>query len=463
MIKIIIAIAILMVIVLGKKIPKIGGDVMWALYIGAVAVFLMFGAFNPLEWIASWGDGINRLSWVIWIALAGAIYAESQKTSGAIDTVLDASRAAFAKSCKSLYVVSFVCLVLFGALLGEGLSVGCSVGLLLIPPLVDIGLKPTEVSATLVLGSLIGSLCPPLTNGLVLAAGLSNADYDTVLRWSFISVPLVAAIVIIYYTFRFVKQKELPQNLRPKEKAGQILSERWVTLVPTLVLVLSMILRYGPWKNVVDLDFVKLVFTPLIKVANGRPFIGGLTNLVFLSLLFCTIVTFITSKETRKRGVGEVCVQGMKNVWSCLRVLIASGLFLGAIYHCGLVDIIGEWASTLNGSVLKIGGSLCFGFLGSITGSQSTCQSIIMPFFAPALQALGMTPEATALAGAHLAMGAQAFPPTDLCTIVIAPLVAMTTGKDCDYMKSMLTSLPGQAFLWLSGLVILFLFPVLGL
>ena len=67
-----------------------------------------------------------------------------------------------------------------------------------------------------------------------------------------------------------------------------------------------------------------------------------------------------------------------------------------------------------------------------------------------------MTPESVALAGSHIAMGVQAFPPTDLCTIVIAPLVAGIIGRKCDYVKSMMKSLPGFLFLVGTGVLLLF-------
>ena len=95
--------------------------------------------------------------------------------------------------------------------------------------------------------------------------------------------------------------------------------------------------------------------------------------------------------------------------------------------------------------------------MGMITGSQSTVQNVVLSFFGPALVATGMTPESVALAGSHIAMGSQAFPPTDLCTIVVAPLVAGVIGKDCDYVKSMMKSLPGFLFLFFFGVLLLFI------
>ena len=462
MISVVVPVILLFVILLVKKIPKIGGSVTAALAIAGFSALLLCGIFNPIDWLKAWLDGFDRLSWVIWIAIFGMIYSETQTSLGAVDTILDTSRAAFGKSAKGLYVAAFVAMIFFGALLGEGLSVAASVGVLIIPALMDLGLETEEVSATIVLGALLGSLCPPLTNGIVLSASLAGANYDTVLKYSFITVPLLSAIVVGIYTFRLVKIKELPENLRMAESTGEILKKRWKTLVPTLLLVLIMILRYNPWASQVNLDFVAFIFKPFTKLIANIPFIKGLSNLIVLTIVFCTVVAFFY-KSVRKRGLVDIAKTGFKNYIPCGKVHVACALMLGAFYAGGLIEKIADWATTLNVHVLKLGGSLAMGLMGMITGSQSTVQNTIFAFFAPALQATGMSPEATALAGSHIAMGAQAFPPTDLCTIVVIGLVAAATGKECNYVKSMMISLLGFLILFLGGVSLLYILPAIGI
>jgi len=371
--------------------------------------------------------------------------------------VLNASRAAFGRSPKGLYAASMIAMVIFGALLGEGLSVATAVGVLCIAPLADIGLEPEQISASLVLGALMGSLCPPMSNGIVLASSLCGADYDTVLKHSFITVPLVCAIVITIYAFRLVKIKTLPENLIPKEKAGTILNKGFKTMIPMYLLILIMILRFGPWaSHGVSLDFVKFIWTPFIKLVTPIKFVNGLANLIVLSLVTCTIVSFFF-KPVRERGFKDIMKVSWKKFLPCLMVQLCCALMLGGFYASGLIDIIKDWATTLNVNVLKIGGSLAMGLMGMITGSQSTVQNTVLSFFGPALIATGMSANSVALAGAHIAMGAQAFPPTDLCTIVVAPLVAGVLKKNCDYVKSMMTSLLGFLILYGSGVLMLFI------
>ena len=457
MISVIIPILVLIGIVVIKKIPLIGGKVHWALLISGAVALLSAGIFSPIAWVSAYIDGLNRLSWVILIAIFGSIYAETQIAMGTMDVVLDASRSAFGHSPKGLYVAGMVTLIIFGSLLGEGLSAACVVGVLIIPPLIDLGMEPEQVSASLVLGGLLGSLCPPMTNAIVLASSLCGANYDEVLKWSFLTVPFCCVVIIAFYAFRWIKIKSLPEHLIPKEKAGKILKQGFTKLIPMLTLVAIMILAYGPWNSTVNTNVITYIWGWLQKLVANIPFINGFGNMIVLSLITVTIVA-CCFKKTREYGIKNVIVNGWKKYLPCGAVHLCCALMLGGFYAAGLIDKISEWAMTLNTNALKLGGSAAMGLMGMIAGSQSTTQNVVLSFFGPALIATGMTPESVALAGSHIAMGSQAFPPTDLCTIVVAPLVAGVIGKDCDYVKSMIKSLPGFLFLYGFGILLLF-FP----
>lgn len=95
-----------------------------------------------------------------------------------------------------------------------------------------------------------------MTNGIVLASSLCGADYDTVLKWSFVTVPFCCVVVITFYAFRWIKIKSLPEHLIPKESAGTILKKGFGTLVPMLVLVVIMVMAYGPWNSTVNTNLI---------------------------------------------------------------------------------------------------------------------------------------------------------------------------------------------------------------
>lgn len=453
MAKVIIPLIVMIAIIVIKKIPFIGGKVHYALLAAGAVALLVGGIYNPMDWIKAYVDGLNRISWVILIALFGGIYARTQTAMGTMDTVLNASRAAFGRTPKGLYAAGMITLILFGSLLGEGLSAACVAGVLMVGPMRDLGLEPEQISASLVLGGLLGSLCPPMTNGIVLASSLCGADYDTVLKWAFLTVPFCCVVIIAFYAFRWIKIKSLPEHLIPTEKAGTILKKGLPTLVPMLTLVAIMILAYGPWNKIVNTNLITYIWGWLQKLVAGIPFVSGLGNMIVLSLVTVTLIAFC-SKGVRAYGIGRCIKEGFKDYLPCGAVHACCALMLGGFY-----DIIAEWAVTLNTHLLKLGGAGAIGLMGMISGSQSTSQNVILSFFGPALIATGMSPEAAALAGAHLAMGSQAFPPTDLCTIVVAPLVAGTLGEPCDYVKSMMKSLPGFLFLFGMGVLLLFVSP----
>ena len=94
MIIVIIPVIILFAIILIKKIPVIGGNIQVALMLTGLAALLMGGMYNPVSWIAAWIDGIDRLAWIIGLAVFGSIYAETQVRLGTMETVINSELAA---------------------------------------------------------------------------------------------------------------------------------------------------------------------------------------------------------------------------------------------------------------------------------------------------------------------------------------------------------------------------------
>ena len=90
MIKVVIPIAVLLFIILCKKLPKVGGNIYVALMVTGVLSLLMGGVFAPARWIGAWVDGLDRISWVICLSIFGSIYAETQVQLGTMDTVMGA-------------------------------------------------------------------------------------------------------------------------------------------------------------------------------------------------------------------------------------------------------------------------------------------------------------------------------------------------------------------------------------
>lgn len=69
MAKVIIPLIVMIAIIVIKKIPFIGGKVHYALLAAGAVALLVGGIYNPMDWIKAYVDGLNRISWVILIAL----------------------------------------------------------------------------------------------------------------------------------------------------------------------------------------------------------------------------------------------------------------------------------------------------------------------------------------------------------------------------------------------------------
>ncbi len=450
--KVLLPIAIMIIIILGKKIPKIGGNLYVALVSAGLLALLMGGVFNPLTWLSAWLDGVNRLAWVMMLSIFGTIYAETQISMGTMDTVLGVCRATFGRSPRGLLVAIMISLALAGSLLGDAIAVSTVVGILIIKPLADMGLKAEEISATLVMGALLGSVCPPISGAVFQAAGLLGVNPDDAAKASYATA--IAAIVLscIYAAYSFVHIKSLPEELIPKESAGQIFRRGWISMIPMGILILTVILRTGPWA----IDLAAIIYAPLIKVVQDIPILQGLNNMTLLAVFSVTVISFISPK-VRKRGVKDIVKTGFKNVLPCTAVQIAAGFMLGGFYASGLIDTVAAFAQTLNIHALKLGGTAAMCLVGMLTGSQSTAQSAILSFFGPALVSSGLDPVKVAAAGAQIATAGQAMPPADLATFVVAGLVGGILNVKVDSVKSMIKSAPGFLFLLAGGLLLLYI------
>lgn len=452
MLSVLIPIALLFVIILCKKIPKIGGNIHAALVISGLAALLLGGIYNPITWLVSWVDGVDRIAWVMMLSIFGTIYAETQISMGTMDTVLTLSRATFGKSPKGLLVAIMISLALAGSLLGDAIAVSTVVGVLIVKPLYDMGLKPEEISATVVMGALLGSVCPPISGAIFQACGLVGASTDEASMYAYVTVGLAIAFSCVYASFAFVKIKSLPPELIPEKKAGQIFREGWITLLPMGVLILIVILRSGPWA----IDIIADLYAPFINLIADIPIVQGFTNIILLAVFSVTVLSFLSAK-VRKRGVVDIVKTGIHNVLPCTGVQLAAGFMLGAFYASGVIETIEQFAMTLNIHVLKLGGAAAMALVGMLTGSQTTAQSAIFTFLGPALISSGLDPAKVASAGAQIATAGQAMPPADLCTFVVAGLVGGILGVKVDSVKSMIRSFPGFFVLFLGGIALLYI------
>ncbi|MBT2217543.1 TRAP transporter large permease subunit [Virgibacillus dakarensis] len=450
MIEIIVPLALLFVIAVVKQIPKIGGEIRIALIVAALSSAVISG-LNPSETLLAFIDGIDRLSWVIMLSVFGSLYAESQAKLGTIDTTLNSLRAAFGNSSKGLIVAIFITLILAGSLLGDAIAAATVIGFLVINSLTELKLKPEQIGMIILLGASIGSIMPPITQGIFLSASLVGIDPDPVIKLAYITVT-IGGIIAILESFRFVRGKKLPPNLIPEKSVIQILRERWKTLIPLLVLIAIVLANTLFDYNIfTEITIFAFVLQPLkeIKILQGITFhVGSAIIIAFLiSFLFPAV-----RKETK-----AVLKNGLRKVNQTVQIQLCAGAMVGVFYASGLIDKVALMTEELASSMVKLGGALAMVVVGMLTGSQTTSQSVIVTFLAPILENMNVDSPLIALGASHIAAAGQNMPPVGLTAFVVCGLIGGILNKKVDPLKVMMLALPNSLYFLAIGLIVWFI------
>lgn len=449
MLIVIVPVCTLIMLILFKKIPVIKGNVVYALVSSALLALLLGKVMNPLAWMKAWLDGLDRLSWVMFLAVFGSIYASTQTRLKTLDLVIDILRALFGKSSKSLICVVILALSIAGSLLGDAVASATVIGMLVVGILQEIGLSGEEIAATVTMGSLLGSIMPPITQAVFLSASLAGASIGEVTRITYVTIAIAMVLSMVYCSLKFVRIKKLPEHLIPKQRPCEIIQGKGYRLVPLSCLVGMVILFAG-----FDVDISVNLLNPVIKFIGEIPVIKGMTNSIVMFLIFATVIAFLFP-HVRKNGA-SVIKEGFTNAMPGLKIQMGAAFLLGAFYMGGQIELVKEFAIGLNENMMKIGGALSEVLIGCLTGSQSTAQNTIFSFFSQALIETGTNPVYAAVSSAHLASGAQALPPTSMTVLVVAGLISGILGKEINPVKCMILCLPLSLYLIFIGVLFLY-------
>jgi len=153
MLKVAVPMAVLLILVLCKKILLIGGKINAALVITGALTLLLAGIYSPETWIAAWFDGLNRLAWIIALSISGSLFAEISMRLGTIDTIIGAMTAKFGRHPRILIVCILFALTIAGSLLGDAIAASTVIGMLTIGILVSMNLSYEKISAIIVMGA----------------------------------------------------------------------------------------------------------------------------------------------------------------------------------------------------------------------------------------------------------------------------------------------------------------------
>lgn len=441
-----VPIALLFLIALVRPIPLIGGDIRAALLAAGLAAALI-GGVGPGEFVLGVVDGIDTLAWVMALSLFGSIYAESQVRLGTMTAVLDTLRSLFGRSPKGLIAAIFITLTLAGSLLGDAIAAATVIGFLVITALAELKVKPEQIAMMIMVGASIGSIMPPIAQALFLSSSLVGIDPGPVVLIAYGTVS-VALVLAILESFRFVRGRSLPPELRPTEPLGTMLRRSWPVFGPLFVLIVVVVLNSGFGLNI-------FTVTPGLGAAVAAletvPIVKGLAHVVVLAIILATLVTLCY--PTARRQAGSIVATGLGNVRQTLLIQLCAGFMVGMFYASGAVDAVSAAAAGLDSQAVALGGFLGLAVLGMLTGSQTTAQTVVVPFVAPLLLASTVDPVDVALGASHIASGAQNLPPVGLTAFVVCGLVGATLRTKVDPVKTMLLALPNSLYFMLVGLV----------
>ena len=451
MLEIFIPLLLLFTIALVKQIPVIGGNIKIALLVAALSSAIISG-LAPLETLLAFIDGIDRLSWVIMLSIFGSIYAESQVRLGAMDTTLIGLRSMFGNSPKGLIAAIFITLIIAGSFLGDAIAAATVIGFLVINSLNELKVKPEQIGMIILVGASIGSIMPPITQGVFLSSSLIGIDPGPVIKIAYMTVS-VGALIAILESFRFVKGRKMPDHLKTAQSIFSVLKERWVTLVPLAVLVAIVIANTGFDYNIfAEWTIFSAILNPLMEI----PILQGITFQVVSAIIIALLVSFIFP-IVRKEAKG-VLKGGLIKVSQTVQIQLCAGVMVGVFYASGLIEQVAVMTEGLAASMVKVGGAISMVIVGMLTGSQTTAQSVIVTFLGPILENLSVDPTFIALGASHIAAAGQNMPPVGLTAFVVCGLIGGILNREVDPLKVMVLALPNSFYFLTVGLIAWFIF-----
>jgi TRAP-type C4-dicarboxylate transport system permease large subunit len=450
MVTVIIPIVLLLVIILVPAIPKIGGEVRIGLLVAGVSAAFL-GGLGAADTVSAAISGIDKLAWVIMLSIFGSLYAESQVKLGTMDTVLNTFRSLFGNSSKGLIASIIFTLVLAGSLLGDAIAAATVIGFLVVSSLRDLRLNGEQISLIILMGAVIGSVMPPISQAIFLSSSLIGINPEPVLKVGYVTVGL-GVVVAVITGVRLVNMKKIPEALLPKQTFKQILSSHWYTLVPLALLVVIVVASSGFGFNIFER------WTPFVRLSrllNQYPIIQGITFPVVLAIIVALAVSFLFPRV--RREAVPIFIGGLRKVNKTVQIQLCAGIMIGIFYEAGLIEMVKAFAESLEPTAMKWGGGFATILVGMLTGSQTTAQTVIVTFLGPVLMNLGVEPVNTALGAAHLAMAGQSMPPVGLTTFVIVGIVGGIMNEKVDPVKVMILALPLTVYFAISGFIAWFI------
>lgn len=465
------SLVVLFAIALIKKTPFVGGNIPAALVGGGLAAALLSG-MAPIDYLTATVDGLDKLAWVIALSIFGSIYAETQVRIGAMTTTMQFLQLVFGKSPRGLIAATFVTLTLAGSLLGDAIAAATVIGFLVIHALAQMKLSPVQIGMIILLGASLGSLMPPISQAVYLSASLVDTNPDPVTLISYITVT-IGLVLAIVESFRFVSRRRLERletsedvlfsghdggaltEKREGSRVSQLRSlirKRWASMMPLAVLVVIVLLRTALGFDVfAEIPGVREMTAWMATV----PILNGIAFPVVLAIIVATVVALFYP-AVRSAPAATISA-GLKNVRQTVVIQLCAAFLVGCFYASGAVDTVARLAENVASSGVAVISTIALMVLGMLVGSQTTAQTIVVPFAAPILENAGVDPTNIAVGMSHIAAASQNLPPVGLTAFVICGLVGATLKTKVDPIKVMVLALPNSLYFIFLGLLFLLL------
>ena len=107
--------------------------------------------------------------------------------------------------------------------------------------------------------------------------------------------------------------------------------------------------------------------------------------------------------------------------------------------------------------MVKIGGASSMVIIGMLTGSQTTAQSVTVPFLGPIMESMNVDPTLISLGASHIAAAGQNMPPVGLTAFVVCGLIGGILNRQVDPLKVMVLALPNSLLFLAIGLLVWFI------
>ncbi len=327
------------------------------------------------------------------------IFGAFLRQSGAAEWFMDLSKGLASRTQSGPGQMAVYSSALFGTLSGAGVANVVTTGQITIPLMIKMGYKPSFAGAVEATASLGGQIMPPVMASVAfLMAEMTGIPYITILRHALLPAILYFLAVSLMVHFEALKTVDyVSDSVKIEEKSfREVFLEGWFFLLPIVVLIALLMLRYTP------------------------------SYAAFYSLL-STIVVGIIPKKSSRMGLVDIyesLAQGGKTVVIVGIACAAAGIVMGVVSLTGLGRTFSSIVMALSGESLLIAllftaaATIIFGMGLPTPAAYILCVSLIIP----AIIRLGVMPIAAHMFAIYFAVISTITPPVAISCFAAAAL-----------------------------------------